>query len=618
MRLSQIWRLSAIGVLWRWPAPSCFFTSVVAVNLFHRAQAATGRRLQVVWLSLDAAALGFGVWATHLIAILAHDPGIAASYNLGLTLLSLLIGALIAGVGLMVALLDLGVGPRHWVGRSSAAARLRRTTPECWRCSSPGRLTWLPELALASLLLGMVLAALALVVAATRNDWASAPLAAGLLTLAIVTTVFTGITAVSFVRDPGTAALSSTSHWLVIIGVATVILGMCLVEAWSTRHSQAELRSQKYLLDTALKNMSQGLCMFEADGRIILFNDRYAELMGVSAAALKGLSLLDVFKLRRASGRLASDPQAYFEGILAELHVGRSFTRITEMEPGHWVRVTAQPMLGGGWVSTLEDITKWREAQARIAHLARHDALTDLPNRTVFREQLGHALSRISRNSELVAVHYIDLDNFKVINETLGHPIGDNLLIDAALRLRTGVRDTDTVARLGGDEFAIVQMGGDLQALDVASFACRIIELVSAPYAIRGHQIVVGTSIGISVAPSDGLDPDLLLKNAELALYRAKEDGRGTYRFFETGMDARAQGRRLLELDMRAALLRNEFEVYFQPIYNLETGLIVCFEALLRWNHPHRGDDSASRLHSARRGDRFYRPDWKLGVAPRL
>ena len=246
-------------------------------------------------------------------------------------------------------------------------------------------------------------------------------------------------------------------------------------------------------------------------------------------------------------------------------------------------------MLGGGWVSTLEDITKWREAQARIAHLARHDALTDLPNRTVFREQLGHALSRISRNSELVAVHYIDLDNFKVINETLGHPIGDNLLIDAALRLRTGVRDTDTVARLGGDEFAIVQMGGDLQALDVASFACRIIELVSAPYAIRGHQIVVGTSIGISVAPSDGLDPDLLLKNAELALYRAKEDGRGTYRFFETGMDARAQGRRLLELDMRAALLRNEFEVYFQPIYNLETGLIVCFEALLRWNHPHRG-----------------------------
>ena len=312
--IERDWRLVALA------CTLCFFTSVVAVNLFHRAQAATGRRLRVVWLSLDAAALGFGVWATHLIAILAHDPEIAASYNLGLTLLSLLIGALIAGVGLMVALLDFG----RWtpalggaiVGCGAAATHYTGMLA----LQLPGRLTWLPELALASLLLGMVLAALALVVAATRNDWASAPLAAGLLTLAIVTTVFTGITAVSFVRDPGTAALSSTSHWLVIIGVATVILGMCLVEAWSTRHSQAELRSQKYLLDTALKNMSQGLCMFEADGRIILFNDRYAELMGVSAAALKGLSLLDVFKLRRASGRLASDPQAYFEGI------SRSFT----------------------------------------------------------------------------------------------------------------------------------------------------------------------------------------------------------------------------------------------------------------------------------------------------
>ena len=201
--IERDWRLVALA------CTLCFFTSVVAVNLFHRAQAATGRRLRVVWLSLDAAALGFGVWATHLIAILAHDPGIAASYNLGLTLLSLLIGALIAGVGLMVALLDFG----RWtpalggaiVGCGAAATHYTGMLA----LQLPGRLTWLPELALASLLLGMVLAALALVVAATRNDWASAPLAAGLLTLAIVTTVFTGITAVSFVRDPGTAALSS-------------------------------------------------------------------------------------------------------------------------------------------------------------------------------------------------------------------------------------------------------------------------------------------------------------------------------------------------------------------------------------------------------------------------
>jgi diguanylate cyclase (GGDEF)-like protein/PAS domain S-box-containing protein len=580
---------------WRLVVPACtlcFFASLVAVNLFHRAQAATGRP-RLVWLSLDAAVVGFGTWTTHLIAILAHDPGNAASYDLGLTLLSLLIAASIAGAGLTVALLDLGRWTPALGGAIVGCGVAATHYTGMLMLQLPGRLTWSPELVVASVLLGIVPAALALFVAVTRNDWANALLSASLLTLAIVASLFTGMAAVSFVPDPArindTVALSPTSHWLVIIGVATAILGMYLVEAWSIRHSQGKLRSEKYLLDAALENMSQGLCMFEADGRIILCNDHYAKLMGVSAATLKGLSLLDVFKLRKASGRLAIDPQEYFHGVLAELRAGRSFTRITEMELGRWVRVTAQPMQGGGWVSTLEDITRWREAQARIAHLARHDALTGLPNRTVFREQLEHALSRTSRNGELVAVHCIDLDNFKVINDSLGHPIGDDLLIDVASRLNTGVRDSDTVARLGGDEFAIVQMGGELQPWDVASMASRIVELLSAPYAIRGHQIVIGTSIGISVAPGDGLDPDLLLKSAELALYRAKEDGRGTYRFFETGMDARAQARRLLELDMRAALLRNEFEVYYQPIYNLETGGIVCLEALLRWNHPLRG-----------------------------
>jgi predicted signal transduction protein with EAL and GGDEF domain len=151
------------------------------------------------------------------------------------------------------------------------------------------------------------------------------------------------------------------------------------------------------------------------------------------------------------------------------------------------------------------------------------------------------------------------------------------------------VRDTDCVARLGGDEFAITQVGQQLPVTDIASFGRRIIDLISAPYAIRGHPIIIGASIGISVAPVDGIDPDALLKNAEIALYRAKEEGRGTYRFFETGMDTRALARRQLELDMRAALMRNEFEIYYQPIHNIETLRIVCFEALVRWSHPLRG-----------------------------
>ena len=245
-------------------------------------------------------------------------------------------------------------------------------------------------------------------------------------------------------------------------------------------------------------------------------------------------------------------------------------------------------MSGGGWVATLEDISEWREAQAKISHMARHDALTDLPNRTLFREQLEHALHRVSRN-EQVGIFCIDLDHFKDVNDSLGHPIGDDLLKEVARRLSECVREGDTVSRLGGDEFAVVQIGSELQVSEASALAGRLIEVVSAPYIIQGHQVVVGASIGISVAPNDGSDPDQLLKNADMALYRAKADGRGTYRFFETGMDARAQARRLLEIDLRAALLRGEFEVHYQPIHDLAADQIICFEALLRWNHPLRG-----------------------------
>ena len=357
----------------------------------------------------------------------------------------------------------------------------------------------------------------------------------------------------------------------------------------SADKTQGEVRSEKFLLDTALQNMPHGLCMYEKDGRIILFNDRYARLMGIPPTDLKGLSLLDIFKLRKALGHLNGDPDEEFNAVVSDVQNGRPSTQIVEAEPGRWIRVSQQPIQGGGWVSIVEDVSEWRRAQAQIIHLERHDALTDLPNRMVFREQLERALTRISRTDGEVAVHWLDLDHFKVINDSLGHPIGDDLLKSVALRLSAGVRDTDCVARLGGDEFGIVQVGQQLPVSDIASFARRIIELISAPYAIRGHPIILGASIGISVAPVDGTDPDALLKNAEIALYRAKDEGRGTYRFFETGMDTRAQARRQLELDMRAALIRNEFEIYYQPIYNIETLRIVCFEALVRWNHPLRG-----------------------------
>ena len=353
------------------------------------------------------------------------------------------------------------------------------------------------------------------------------------------------------------------------------------------RRAKSELHQQKVLLDTALDNMSQGLSMFDADGRILLYNDRYAEMMGRTGMALQGRLLLDVLREQKALGRWDGDPDQFVASVIAEARAGNSVTR-TASRNGRSIRIVDQPMKGGGWVATFEDITEWQAAQEQISHMARHDALTNLPNRTLFREQLEKAL-RLVRRSDQLAVLCLDLDHFKDINDSLGHPVGDALLKEVARRLGECITEHDTVARLGGDEFAIVQFCSDCEPSAVAMLASHVVETVSAPYEIAGHQLVIGVSIGISLAPEDGKNPDELLKKADLALYRAKEDGRGTYRFFETGMDARAQARRLLELDLRAALKRGEFEVYYQPIRDVAEDVVVAFEALVRWNHSLRG-----------------------------
>ena len=219
--------------------------------------------------------------------------------------------------------------------------------------------------------------------------------------------------------------------------------------------------------------------------------------------------------------------------------------------------------------------------------MARHDALTDLPNRTMLRERLDYELKRVKRG-ECLAVLYLDLDHFKSVNDTLGHPVGDELLKVVAERLRACCRDTDTIARLGGDEFAVIMTAMN-DPKDAVVLAKRIRESIIKPYHLDGHQILADISIGISLSPADATEPDLLLKNADMALYGAKADGRGTYRFFEPEMDARMKARRQLDMDLRNALANSEFELHYQPLVNLQSKAITAFEALLRWNHPVRG-----------------------------
>jgi diguanylate cyclase (GGDEF)-like protein len=261
---------------------------------------------------------------------------------------------------------------------------------------------------------------------------------------------------------------------------------------------------------------------------------------------------------------------------------------VKELPDGRIMAISREVAPDGTCVAVHEDITERRKAEAHIAHLVRHDQLTGLPNRIYFHEELQEAVGRLRRGKHF-AVHCLDLDRFKGINDTMGHPMGDVLLRAVGERLRDCLHVSDFVARLGGDEFAVIQMSVE-RPEDCSNLAARLIDSISAPYSIEGQQMIIGTSVGIAVAPADGADPDLLLKNADMAMYRAKADGRGTYRLFEPEMDARIQARRALEYDLRQALTLDQLQLYYQPVVDTKTGRVSGMEALLRWFHPQHGE----------------------------
>ena len=351
---------------------------------------------------------------------------------------------------------------------------------------------------------------------------------------------------------------------------------------------EKQLRAQNVQIDAALNNMAQGLCMFDADHRLVVVNQPFSTLFSVPLHKFKvGMTpteFVDTIARERNLPPERTEELHASQKMMVER--GKLYNYAFNTVDGRRISVVYTPMQNGGWVTTYLDVSARHKAEAKVAHMAQHDALTELPNRRRFREHLQHELHHLRAGG--FGVLCLDLDAFKGVNDTLGHPIGDRLLQEVAARLRGAVREGDMVARLGGDEFAIIQIGME-QSDEVGALASRLIDVVSAPYNVDGHQVVVGLSVGIAIAPTDGSDADVLIKNADMALYRAKEEGRGTFRFFETGMDARAQARRIIELDLRAAVRNGEFELNYQPIIQVESGEVTSFEALVRWRHPHRG-----------------------------
>jgi diguanylate cyclase (GGDEF)-like protein len=368
-------------------------------------------------------------------------------------------------------------------------------------------------------------------------------------------------------------------------------------KAAAIRNSTSEREQLERLnqwLEVALNNMARGLSMFDAEQRLLLCNKVYRQIYNLPEELTHpGTPLAEIvrFHVKRETGRDDAEEmkaqKTWIAQHVAELAKGRSFSHTQHLRDGRTILVTNQPLPDGSWVDLQEDITERRQAEQKIAWLARHDALTEIPNRFHFHEQLECALQALG-GSEGLAVHWIDLDRFKDINDGLGHPVGDSLLKSIGGRLYRQIREPDFVGRLGGDEFAIVQSRVTKPEQAVA-FVKRILALFEETHQLMGHQVDIGASIGIAIAPEHGTTADELLKNADMALYQAKSLGRGTFAIFDSAFNYQKQNRRQLEADLKVALDEHQLELFYQPIRDAKSRRITSCEALMRWRHPKFG-----------------------------
>jgi diguanylate cyclase (GGDEF)-like protein/PAS domain S-box-containing protein len=565
------WRLVVLAGL------VCFLASLAAISLVKRALATDGRA-RAIWVATAGAATGCGIWATHFIAMLAYDPGIAVAYDVGLTALSLIVAASVTAIGLGVAVYNpgrwsaplgggvvgAGVAGMHYLGMSALEV--------------PGQIQWSPDLVVVSILLGMVLGAAALAVAVRRDNARSVFAAALLLTLAIVSHHFTAMGAVVIVPDPSrvidTFALAPTSLALAVAGAAVAILGMSLIGAIADRRLADRTKEAAARLHSLAEATTEALAVCQ-DGLIVDVNSSFERLTGSTTKQLSGRSLQSLFHPVHAGIVLRAEA--------SEIVVIGADGEMIECEAS----ARAIPYRDGlRTVVSLRDLRERREAETRIRHLAHHDPLTDLPNRALFNEHLAIAVERAAAASGTFAILCVDLDRFKEVNDVFGHAVGDALLRDVSRRLKAAAEGA-FVARLGGDEFTLIVAEGP-QPASAEVLAARLQASLANDIEVDGQPLRVGLSIGIAIFPEDGVDAAALLNNGDAALYRAKAEGRGAIRFFEAAMDTRLRERRALQHELRSAIAHRELLLHYQP-QALINGDIVGFEALVRWQHPTRG-----------------------------
>jgi diguanylate cyclase (GGDEF)-like protein len=386
------------------------------------------------------------------------------------------------------------------------------------------------------------------------------------------------------VADPG-------GVWVRITRKPTADGGSVLTvsDITAQKRREAALERTNARLDAALNNMSQGLCLYDSEHRLLIANRRFYEIYRLDPAVVRpGITFPELLARSIAAGNhnptVAKTLIAERLGFVARRESGISFQDLAD---GRVIAISHEPIPGGHWVVTYQDITERRRAEAQITYLARHDALTGLANRLQLRERVDQALAQRAAGAR-VALLSLDLDGFRAVNEAVGQPAGDQVLRQVAERLLACARDGDTVARLGGDEFAVVQVGID-KSEAASALARRLLAALAKPFVVDGQAVELGASIGVALAPEDGASHDQLLHHAQLALDQCRRERRGAIRFFTPEMDAAVQRRRTLESDLRQAIERGELQAVYQPILELASGRVSGFEALLRWRHPSRG-----------------------------
>jgi diguanylate cyclase (GGDEF)-like protein/PAS domain S-box-containing protein len=561
----------------------CALASFAAMNLLRHARKASGH-MREVWLVVSAISTGFGIWATHFVAMLAFTPGIPSGYNIILTILSLVAAILMTGAGLVMSLIP---NWRHgpWLGGAVVAggiAAMHYTGMAAFEIA--GIILWDPVLVAASIMLGAVIGAAALPVGLHGKEEKWKIGGAALLTLAICSHHFTAMGAVSIIPNPtievSQAALPA--GWLAVgvalasVAIVALALAGVVLDIRDRRRSELEVDRMRDLANASV----EGLLVCDGEA-IISINTSFAALAGLSASDLVDAKLESCFPDRVARATLLSGSNQVVETGLRHLD--------GSMSP---VELILRPIVFAGrphHVIAVRDLQARKQAEQHIHYLAHHDALTSLPNRSHFTTRIDQEIAALTAGESL-AVLCLDLDRFKEVNDLFGHAAGDRVLQTVASRVTAVLSERQMMSRLGGDEFAVL-MPGITNPAAASRLAEGILEALRATSDMPETNSI-STSIGIALYPDDAPDRQALLNHADTALYRAKSEGRNTYRFFEASMGSEVRERRMLEHDLRLAIARHQLQLVYQPQQDIQSKVVTGFEALLRWKHPTRGSIS--------------------------